>query len=177
MDSAFMFLKRLWSWYSQLSSSMISNRPWLIGRGVLWTPWETLNHWAFTGTKGKTTAAYLLTIFEQSFTGPAMLSTMNTTLDGKNFKSTLTTPESLTFFAMMAEAESQWSDPLIMGFSRWWWNGLRSDLDVVSSQHQSWPYWTDWTQLWGLFLPQTSPSWRTAAAVINTMADLHFQVP
>ena len=34
-----------------------------------------------------------------------MLSTMNTTLDGKNFfKSTLTTPVSLDLFRMMAEA-------------------------------------------------------------------------
>ncbi|MFX3864326.1 UDP-N-acetylmuramoyl-L-alanyl-D-glutamate--L-lysine ligase, partial [Streptococcus suis] len=68
-------------------------------------PHSPLKRPAFTGPKGKTTAANIaFTILKQSHK-PAMLSTMHTTLDGKTFfKSTLTTPEILDLFAMMAEA-------------------------------------------------------------------------
>lgn len=81
-------------------------------------PEKQLKLLAFTGTKGKTTAAYFAYhILEQSHR-PAMLSTMNTTLDGKNFfKSTLTTPESLDLFAMMAQAVANDRTHLIMEVS------------------------------------------------------------
>lgn len=81
-------------------------------------PQKKLKLLAFTGTKGKTTAAYFAyNILKQSHK-PAMLSTMNTTLDGKSFfKSTLTTPESLDLFAMMAEAVTNGMTHLIMEVS------------------------------------------------------------
>ena len=68
-------------------------------------PEQKLKLLAFTGTKGKTTSAYFaFNILKQSYK-PALLSTMNTTLDGETFfKSTLTTPESLDLFEMMAQA-------------------------------------------------------------------------
>lgn len=73
---------------------------------------------AFTGTKGKTTAAYFAyNILKQSHR-PAMFSTMNTTLDGKTFfKSKLTTPESLDLFKMMARAVQNGMTHLIMEVS------------------------------------------------------------
>lgn len=73
---------------------------------------------AFTGTKGKTTAAYFAyNILKQSHR-PAMFSTMNTTLDGKTFfKSKLTTPESLDLFKMMATAVQNGMTHLIMEVS------------------------------------------------------------
>ena len=73
---------------------------------------------AFTGTKGKTTAAYFAyNILKQSHK-PAMFSTMNTTLDGKTFfKSKLTTPESLDLFKMMATAVKNGMTHLIIEVS------------------------------------------------------------
>lgn len=73
---------------------------------------------AFTGTKGKTTAAYFAyNILKQSHR-TAMFSTMNTTLDGKTFfKSKLTTPESLDLFKMMATAVQNGMTHLIMEVS------------------------------------------------------------
>ena len=90
----------------------------LIAMEFYGNPQDKLKLLAFTGTKGKTTAAYFAYhILEQSHR-PAMLSTMNTTLDGKNFfKSTLTTPESLDLFAMMAEAVANDRTHLIMEVS------------------------------------------------------------
>lgn len=81
-------------------------------------PERTLKLLAFTGTKGKTTAAYFAyNILKQSHR-PAMLSTMNTTLDGKHFfKSALTTPESLDLFQMMATAVDNGMTHLIMEVS------------------------------------------------------------
>ena len=81
-------------------------------------PQKKLKLLAFTGTKGKTTAAYFAyNILKQSHK-PAMLSTMNTTLDGKTFfKSTLTTPESLDLFKMMAQAVTNGMTHLIMEVS------------------------------------------------------------
>ena len=56
-------------------------------------PQKKLKLLAFTGTKGKTTAAYFAYNILSQGHRPAMLSTMNTTLDGKTFfKSALTTP-------------------------------------------------------------------------------------
>ena len=68
-------------------------------------PQNDLQLLAFTGTKGKTTAAYFAYHILKQSHRPAMLSTMNTTLDGQTFfKSSLTTPESLDLFKMMAQA-------------------------------------------------------------------------
>ena len=80
-------------------------------------PERQLKLLAFTGTKGKTTSAYYAyKILEQGHR-PAMLSTMNTTLDGKTFfKSTLTTPESIDLFEMMAQAVANDRTHLIMEF-------------------------------------------------------------
>ncbi|GGE31144.1 UDP-N-acetylmuramoyl-L-alanyl-D-glutamate--L-lysine ligase [Streptococcus himalayensis] len=81
-------------------------------------PQKNLKLMAFTGTKGKTTAAYFAYHILSQNHKPALLSTMNTTLDGKTFfKSTLTTPESLDLFAMMAEAVSNGRTHLIMEVS------------------------------------------------------------
>ena len=81
-------------------------------------PERQLKLLAFTGTKGKTTSAYYAyKILDQSHR-PAMLSTMNTTLDGKTFfKSTLTTPESIDLFEMMAQAVANDRTHLIMEVS------------------------------------------------------------
>lgn len=81
-------------------------------------PEEKLKIIAFTGTKGKTTAAYFTyNILKQSHK-PAMFSTMNTTLDGKTFsKSKLTTPESIDLFKMMATAVDNGMTHLIMEVS------------------------------------------------------------
>ena len=72
----------------------------------------------FTGTKGKSTTAYFAyQILSQSHR-PALLSTMNTTLDGETFfKSTLTTPESLDLIKMMAQALANDRTHLIMEVS------------------------------------------------------------
>lgn len=81
-------------------------------------PEKELQLLAFTGTKGKTTAAYFaFSILKQS-QKPALLSTMNTTLDGETFfKSTLTTPESLDLIEMMATAVKNGRTHLIMEVS------------------------------------------------------------
>lgn len=81
-------------------------------------PQNQLKLLAFTGTKGKTTAAYFAYNILKQGHKPAMLSTMNTTLDGKTFfKSTLTTPESLDLFRMMAQAVDNGMTHLIMEVS------------------------------------------------------------
>lgn len=70
-------------------------------------PQNKLKVIGFTGTKGKTTAAYFAkSILTNATKGKtAMLSTMCSTLDGKTFfKSKLTTPESLDLYRMMNEA-------------------------------------------------------------------------
>lgn len=74
----------------------------------------------FTGTKGKTTAAYFTKAILDHTTSQktALLSTMNTTLDGKTyFKSHLTTPESLDLYRMMAEAVNNGMTHLVMEVS------------------------------------------------------------
>ncbi|EFQ57946.1 UDP-N-acetylmuramoyl-L-alanyl-D-glutamate--L-lysine ligase [Streptococcus downei] len=90
----------------------------LIAMAFYDNPQDKLKILAFTGTKGKTTAAYFAyNIFKQS-QKPAMLSTMNTTLDGETFfKSQLTTPESLDLFEMMAQAVENGRSHLIMEVS------------------------------------------------------------
>lgn len=74
----------------------------------------------FTGTKGKTTAAYFTKYIldRTSAKKTAMLSTMNSTLDGQTFfKSKLTTPESLDLYRMMAEAVTNGMTHFIMEVS------------------------------------------------------------
>ena len=90
----------------------------LIAMEFYGNPQEKLKLLAFTGTKGKTTAAYFAyNILNQEYR-PAMLSTMNTTLDGKTFfKSALTTPESIDLFEMMAQAVDNGRTHLIMEVS------------------------------------------------------------
>ena len=81
-------------------------------------PQDKLKLLAITGTKGKTTAAYFAYHILKQNHKPALLSTMNTTLDGQTFfKSQLTTPESLDLFAMMAEAAANGRSHLIMEVS------------------------------------------------------------
>ena len=83
-------------------------------------PQENLTLIGYTGTKGKTTAAYFTKFIldEQTGNKTAMFSTMNTTLDGINyFKSALTTPESLDLYRMMAEAVKNGMTHLIMEVS------------------------------------------------------------
>ena len=81
-------------------------------------PNQKLQLLALTGTKGKTTTAYFaFHILKESFK-PALLSTMNTTLDGEHFfKSQLTTPESLDLIEMMAQAVKNGCSHLIMEVS------------------------------------------------------------
>ncbi|EHJ53215.1 UDP-N-acetylmuramoyl-L-alanyl-D-glutamate--L-lysine ligase [Streptococcus macacae] len=96
----------------------IKNAMSLIAKEFYGNPQDKLKLLAFTGTKGKTTAAYFAYhILKQSYR-PAMLSTMSTTLDGKTFfKSKLTTPESLDLFKMMAQAVDHGMTHLIMEVS------------------------------------------------------------
>ncbi|MDR1567079.1 MAG: UDP-N-acetylmuramoyl-L-alanyl-D-glutamate--L-lysine ligase [Streptococcaceae bacterium] len=75
---------------------------------------------ALTGTKGKTTSAYFAyhILKQNPAHRVALLSTMNTTLDGKNFfKSKLTTPESLDLLSMMSAAVNLGATHLIMEVS------------------------------------------------------------
>ncbi|MBF7094827.1 UDP-N-acetylmuramoyl-L-alanyl-D-glutamate--L-lysine ligase [Streptococcus sp. HF-1907] len=90
----------------------------LVAMAFYGNPQDQLKILAFTGTKGKTTAAYFAyNILKQSHK-PAMFSTMNTTLDGQTFfKSQLTTPESLDLFKMMAQAVANGMTHLIMEVS------------------------------------------------------------
>ena len=83
-------------------------------------PQTSLKTLAFTGTKGKTTAAYFAkNILDQhNHNKTAMFSTMDTTLDGKTFfKSKLTTPESIDLFRMMREAVNNGMTHLVMEVS------------------------------------------------------------
>ncbi|WNZ95274.1 UDP-N-acetylmuramoyl-L-alanyl-D-glutamate--L-lysine ligase [Streptococcus iniae] len=90
----------------------------LIAMQFYGNPQEHLKSLAFTGTKGKTTATYFAYHILKQSHKPAMLSTMNTTLDGIHFfKSQLTTPESLDLFKMMAECVKNGMTHLIMEVS------------------------------------------------------------
>lgn len=82
-------------------------------------PQNKLHLTAFTGTKGKTTAAYYTKyILDRAGLKAAMLSTTETTLDGVNyFRSELTTPESLDLFRMMYQAVRNGVSHLIMEVS------------------------------------------------------------
>ena len=90
----------------------------LIAMEFYGNPQEKLKLLAFTGTKGKTTTAYFAYQTLSQSHRPALLSTMNTTLDGETFfKSTLTTPESLDLIKMMAQALANNRTHLIMEVS------------------------------------------------------------
>ena len=90
----------------------------LIAKAFYGNPQDDLSIIALTGTKGKTTAAYFAYNILAEHHKPALLSTMNTTLDGKTFfKSQLTTPESLDLFAMMAQARDNGRTHLVMEVS------------------------------------------------------------
>ncbi|MTD41928.1 UDP-N-acetylmuramoyl-L-alanyl-D-glutamate--L-lysine ligase [Erwinia sp. CPCC 100877] len=83
-------------------------------------PQNKLKLIGFTGTKGKTTAAYFTKFILDHTTNQktALLSTMNSTLDSKTyFKSQLTTPESLDLYRMMAEAVENQMTHFIMEVS------------------------------------------------------------
>ncbi len=83
-------------------------------------PQNKLKTLALTGTKGKTTSAYFAKAILDKMNGgkTALLSTAQTTLDGKNyFKSELTTPESLDLLEMMAKALTNGMTHLVMEVS------------------------------------------------------------
>lgn len=91
----------------------------LIGMAFYQYPQNELKLLAFTGTKGKTTAAYFaFNILKQNHQ-TALLSTMNTTLDnGKTFfKSQFSTPENLDLFRMMRQAVDNGMTHLVMEVS------------------------------------------------------------
>jgi UDP-N-acetylmuramoyl-L-alanyl-D-glutamate-L-lysine ligase len=83
-------------------------------------PQKELQTLALTGTKGKTTSAYFAKAILDEMNGgkTALLSTAETTLDGKNFfKSELTTPESLDLLKMMRQAVENGMTHLVMEVS------------------------------------------------------------
>ncbi len=83
-------------------------------------PQNELKIIAYTGTKGKTTAAYFCKYIMELATKKktALFSTMETILDGKTAtKSLLTTPESLDLYRMMREAVTNGMSHLIMEVS------------------------------------------------------------
>lgn len=91
----------------------------LIGMAFYGNPQKHLKLLAFTGTKGKTTAAYFAFNILKQRHQVALLSTMNTTLDnGKTyFKSQFSTPENLDLFRMMKEAVDNGMTHLVMEVS------------------------------------------------------------
>jgi UDP-N-acetylmuramoyl-L-alanyl-D-glutamate-L-lysine ligase len=109
-------------------------------------PQEKLRLIAFTGTKGKTTAVYFTKHILDYSTGgkTAMVSTIDTTLDGVNYsKSQLTTPESLDLFRMMAQAVENGIKYMVVEVSSQAYKtdrvyGIRFDLGVflnISPDH------------------------------------------
>ena len=83
-------------------------------------PQNDLKLIAYTGTKGKTTAAYFCKYILDEATNykTALLSTMETVLDGVTpVKSLLTTPESVDLYRMMREAVTNGMSHLVMEVS------------------------------------------------------------
>lgn len=118
----------------------------LIAREFYDHPQEKLQVVGITGTKGKTTTTYFAkSILEQAYPGQnAMISTINTSLDGKtSVKSQLTTPESLDLYRMLAEAAENGMRNLVMEVSSQAYKldrvyGLRFDVGVflnISPDH------------------------------------------
>ena len=90
----------------------------LIAMEFYGNPQEKLKILAFTGTKGKTTSAYFAYHILSQRYPTALLSTMNTTLDGKTFfKSSFSTPENIDLFDMMAQAVKNGRTHLVMEVS------------------------------------------------------------
>ncbi|MDR1013262.1 MAG: UDP-N-acetylmuramoyl-L-alanyl-D-glutamate--L-lysine ligase, partial [Lactobacillales bacterium] len=92
----------------------------LIAQAFFNHPEQKLKIVAFTGTKGKTTSVYFVKEILDQVTKQktALFSTMETTLDGKNyFNSQLTTPESLDLYEMMNKAVNQKMTHLVMEVS------------------------------------------------------------
>src|SRR5699024_1222613 len=92
----------------------------VIAREFYQWPQNKLKLIGVTGTKGKTTTAYLLKDILQYTTNhkTALLSSIEISVDGKNFVDAhLTTPESLDLYRMMAEAVENGMSHLIMEVS------------------------------------------------------------
>lgn len=92
----------------------------VVGMAFYDYPQNDLKIIAYTGTKGKTTAAYFCKYIMEGATAQrtALFSTMETVLDGQTAtKSLLTTPESLDLYRMMREAVSNGMSHLIMEVS------------------------------------------------------------
>ncbi|GBG97309.1 UDP-N-acetylmuramoyl-L-alanyl-D-glutamate--L-lysine ligase [Lactococcus termiticola] len=92
----------------------------LIAQEFYGRPQDKLKILALTGTKGKTTSAYFAKSILDEMNGgkTALLSTAQTTLDGKTYvKSELTTPESLDLLEMMATALKKGMTHLVMEVS------------------------------------------------------------
>ena len=112
-----MLLKKTVRLVFLLLSSVISKAMSLIAMEFYGNPQKKLKLLAFTGTKGKTTAAYFAyNILSQGIA--LQCSTMNTTLDGKTFfKSALTTPESIASLIWSSSCQndhstSSWKSPV-----------------------------------------------------------------
>ena len=91
----------------------------LIAMNFYGNPQNKLKLLAFTGTKGKTTAAYFAFNILKQRHKVALLSTMNTSLDGGKtfFKSQFSTPENIDLFRMMAQALANGMTHLVMEVS------------------------------------------------------------
>jgi UDP-N-acetylmuramoyl-L-alanyl-D-glutamate-L-lysine ligase len=118
----------------------------LIGMEFYGNPQKKLKLIGFTGTKGKTTAAYFTKHILDYTTDKktALVSTIDTTLDGVSYrKSQLTTPESLELLRMMAEAAKNGMKCMIVEVSSQAYKtdrvyGLRFDIGVflnISPDH------------------------------------------
>ena len=80
-------------------------------------PQEKLKILAFTGTKGKTTAAYFAYHILSQRYPTALLSTMNTTLMARPSLNLPSTPENIDLFDMMAQAVKNGRTHLVMEVS------------------------------------------------------------
>ncbi|WP_273340340.1 UDP-N-acetylmuramyl-tripeptide synthetase [Alloiococcus otitis] len=92
----------------------------LVAKAFYQDPDEKLTLVGITGTKGKTTTSYLLkSILDQDQAGKtAIISTLGISLDGQTQEeASLTTPEALDLYQMIARAQDQGMDQLIMEVS------------------------------------------------------------